>query len=456
MSLPNEIQISKGRGLVMMRRIKGTKHTLGAWVAVLPATLALSTTASVAEAQWIYWTVKFTSTIQRAHLDGSGLQTFETGCEGDIRRFALDVDGDFLYWGDQINGIKRSDVHGRNVVVLIDAASKGIAIDREHRKIYWCGGGVIHRADLDGSNVEIVLDPDGSTEGLALDIRHNYVYWTDWTNGYVRRWQLDSAMHVENLVPTEPAGPEGIALDIARQRMYWADEGSIRCANLDGTAARVLVPDTYANGIALDLDAGKMYWTIEGAVERANLDGSNVETVLEGLGYANDIALDLRPNVITSFTYQGQLKHHGRPVDALCDFQFSLWDDPEEGAAISATLSSSDVSVASGLFAVELDFGGAVFDGTKRWLELAVRCPDGPHDFTVLTPRQPITPTPYAQFSLAAPAFHPVNSTASACLAIDADVRLLREEVNELTARLRRVEEAVAQRDDQTRNEMPR
>ncbi len=440
----------------MLRRMKGMRHTLRVWVTLSLAVVVLSTTASVAHAQWIYWTVKYTPTIQRAHLDGSGVQSFETGCDGDIRRFALDVDGDFLYWGDQINGIKRSDLHGRNVVVLIDAESKGIAVDKEHRKIYWCVGGVIHRADLDGSDAEIVLDPDGSTEGLALDIRHNYVYWTDWTNGYIRRWQLDSAMHVEDLVRTEPAGPEGIALDVARQKMYWADEGSIRCANLDGTAARTLVPDTYANGIALDLNAGKMYWTIEGGVERANLDGSDVETVVEGLGYANDIALDLRPNVVTSFTYQGQLKQDGRPVDALCDFHFSLWDDPEEGAVIGGTLSFSGVSVGSGLFAVELDFGGAVFDGTKRWLEVAVRCPDGPHDFTVLEPRQPITPAPYAQFSLASPAFHPVNQTASACVTFEADVQRLREEVDELTVRLRCLEDLVSERIGEQKNMTPR
>lgn len=240
------------------------------------------------------------------------------------------------------------------------------------------------------------------------------------------------------------------------QKMYWADEGSIRRANLDGTESETLVPDTFANGIALDLDARKMYWTIEGGVERANLDGSNVETVVDGLGYANDIALDLRPTVVTSFIYQGQLKHYGRPVDASCDFIFSLWNDPDEGAVVSSTLSFSGVSVADGLFTVELDFGGAFFDGTKRWLEVAVRCPDGPHDFTVLEPRQPITPVPYAQFSLASSEFHLVDRAASSCLAIDAKVERLRQEVDELTARLRCLEDLVSRRAGEEKNMTPR
>lgn len=440
-----------------MKRVIDSTGRLRRVSTLLPlAAVVLFTTASAAHAQWVYWTIKYTSVIQRAHVDGSDLQNLETGDQGDIRRFALDADLDLMYWGDQRNGIRRSDLNGRNTIDLIDTESKGIALDKEHGKIYWCGGGLIHRADLDGSNSELVLDAPGSTEGLALDVHRGYVYWTDWTNGYIRRWQLDSPLHPEILIETEPAGPEGIALDIARGKMYWADEGSIRRANLDGTAAETLVPDTFANGIALDLDSGKMYWTIEGAVERANLDGSDVEAILNGLGYANDIALDLRPDVFTSFMYQGQLKQGGRVVDAPCDFEFRLWNAPVEGSAIGSPIRFSGLSVESGLFSVELDFGSAAFDGTKRWLELAVRCPDGPHDPTTLDPRQPITAAPYAQYALNSPAFYPASSTASAALSADPDVERVREEVDELTDRLSRLEDLVRERTGERQNATPR
>jgi trimeric autotransporter adhesin len=51
--------------------------------------------------------------------------------------------------------------------------------------------------------------------------------------------------------------------------------------------------------------------------------------------------------------------------------------------------------VTNGLFTVTLDFGSGVFDGSARWLDIAVRT-NGGTTFTALAPRQALTPTPYA------------------------------------------------------------
>lgn len=45
---------------------------------------------------------------------------------------------------------------------------------------------------------------------------------------------------------------------------------------------------------------------------------------------------------------------------------------------------------------VSLEFGASAFTGDKRWLEIAVRSPAGSGSFTTLTPRQPLTASPYA------------------------------------------------------------
>jgi hypothetical protein len=50
--------------------------------------------------------------------------------------------------------------------------------------------------------------------------------------------------------------------------------------------------------------------------------------------------------------------------------------------------------VSNGLFTTLIDFGTA-FDGSSNWLEIAV-LPSGNGSFTTLTPRQQITPMPYA------------------------------------------------------------
>jgi len=98
----------------------------------------------------------------------------------------------------------------------------------------------------------------------------------------------------------------------------------------------------------------------------------------------------------TGFTYQGQLRQSGSPVSGTCDFQFSLWNALTAGTQIGATQGKALVAVTRGLFTVLLDFGGAAFKGDALWLEVKVRCPAGSGTYTTLTPRQALTPAPYA------------------------------------------------------------
>jgi len=105
----------------------------------------------------------------------------------------------------------------------------------------------------------------------------------------------------------------------------------------------------------------------------------------------------------TAFTYQGQLKHAGLPVNSTADFQFSLWDaaDMASGTQVGPTLSVNNVSITNGLFTVTLDFGTGIFTGDARWLQVAVRSPAGSGSYTQLTPWQELTPSPYALNALA-------------------------------------------------------
>ena len=105
----------------------------------------------------------------------------------------------------------------------------------------------------------------------------------------------------------------------------------------------------------------------------------------------------------TAFTYQGQLRSGGSPVNGNCDFQFSLWDAVSGGTQIGATQSKVNMSVSEGFFTIpDLDFG-SVFSGDARWLQIAVRCPAGSGGYTDLSPRQALTAAPYALYSKVAP-----------------------------------------------------
>lgn len=98
----------------------------------------------------------------------------------------------------------------------------------------------------------------------------------------------------------------------------------------------------------------------------------------------------------TAFNYQGSLNTGGTPANGNHDFEFAMFNGG--GVQIGATLTRSNVSIAQGIFAVELDFGNQ-FQGADRFLEIRVR-PSGGGVFVTLVPRQLITSAPHAIRSL--------------------------------------------------------
>lgn len=102
---------------------------------------------------------------------------------------------------------------------------------------------------------------------------------------------------------------------------------------------------------------------------------------------------------IPVFTYQGRLLDDNVAADGLYDIQFKLYDRPYPAIAsqIGSVNTREDVKVNNGYFNTELAFGDNVFNGDKRWLQVAVRPFDSsdPGDYVALSPLQPITPTPY-------------------------------------------------------------
>ena len=83
------------------------------------------------------------------------------------------------------------------------------------------------------------------------------------------------------------------------------------------------------------------------------------------------------------------------------DLKFTVFDAASAGSAVGAPLTNAAVAVSNGVFSVTLDFGGGVFTGADRWLEIGVRT-NGGAAFAVLTPRQAVTPTPYADLAFTA------------------------------------------------------
>jgi hypothetical protein len=105
----------------------------------------------------------------------------------------------------------------------------------------------------------------------------------------------------------------------------------------------------------------------------------------------------------TAFTFQGRLHSGDAPAKGTFDIRFTLFDSAEEGNQIGDTLTIEGVAVSDGTFATRLDFGAGAFDGEARYLQIEVRAAESEEGFTLLSPRQELTPALYALFSAGAP-----------------------------------------------------
>ncbi|MCP4712897.1 MAG: hypothetical protein GY869_30080, partial [Planctomycetes bacterium] len=106
----------------------------------------------------------------------------------------------------------------------------------------------------------------------------------------------------------------------------------------------------------------------------------------------------------TAFTFQGKLTDGGSPANGQYDLEFQLYDALAGGAQVDSTKTKEDINVYDGYFTVTLDFGSLAFNGDARWLQIGVKPWDSGPGFTPLSPRQELTPIPYAIYAANAPA----------------------------------------------------
>ena len=98
----------------------------------------------------------------------------------------------------------------------------------------------------------------------------------------------------------------------------------------------------------------------------------------------------------TAFTYQGRLNNGSSPASGSYDLTFTIYDSLSSPTNVMAgPITNSATAISNGLFTVTLDFGGGVFNGNPRYLEIGVRT-NGASSFAILSPRQLLTATPYA------------------------------------------------------------
>jgi DNA-binding beta-propeller fold protein YncE len=269
--------------------------------------------------------------------DGSDRKVIATGCRYPDG-IAVDVAAGQIYWTNMGNpkandgSVERADLDGRNRTAIVPQGGtftpKQIQLEVKSRKLYWCDreGMRVMRADLDGSNVETLVDasqgdprpgPDATKwcVGVAIDVDGGKVYWTqkgpdNAGKGRILRAGIDvppgqtasNRADIEVLYDGLPE-PIDLDLDLKNRVLYWTDRGDpprgntvnrapMDSGSLDRPAPEIVLTHLMEGiGIALDLAGDRMFVTdFGGNVLEAKLDGSDAKPLLVAQGNLTGIA----------------------------------------------------------------------------------------------------------------------------------------------------------------------
>ncbi len=117
-----------------------------------------------------------------------------------------------------------------------------------------------------------------------------------------------------------------------------------------------------------------------------------ISTALLGLG----LCVNAAQAQTDSFTYQGRLERNGAAYSGTALMQLKIMDAVSGGNLLASTFGA--YAVTNGEFTVTFAaVPASVFNGGNRWIEIGVDDPDvAGLTYVPLTPRQPVTATPYA------------------------------------------------------------
>ena len=252
----------------------------------------------------MYWVDADVGTLQS--LTGSSVDRLVPNVQS-ATSVVVDMVGDKVYWaeqtGDRSGRIRRANLNGTNVELIRDLTSvpQGLALDTANGKLYLTNAqGRVQQMNLNGSGFQPNLIVNlNAPQGIAVDAAGGKVYWTEQTSdrsGRIRRADLNGS-NVQ-LVQELTSVPQGLALDTTNGKLYLTNSwGKVQQMNLDGSGfqSNLIVNLNAPQGIAVDVAGDKIYWTEEGKIRRANLDGSNRQDVVIGLGTPDGIFLQTTP-----------------------------------------------------------------------------------------------------------------------------------------------------------------
>jgi len=231
----------------------------------------------------------------------------------------MDVGDGKLYWvTTTLTGgtLQSADLDGSNRLTLLEEENRlgGVAVDAKRGKIYWTclpesprsafedgeWDGALKRANLDGSEVEILVEyPFGAgtyADQVVVNAADGTVYWSlvgDDFEGVIR-WSMTSAFDEPHDLIRGVGHPRGMALDTTSgHNLYYTVEDELRRVPLWwwGSKSTILTGLDSPTGVAVDSIGYYVYVGTSDGILRAVTDGTNLETLFPDEGQVGSVIL---------------------------------------------------------------------------------------------------------------------------------------------------------------------
>lgn len=226
-----------------------------------------------------------------ADLDGSNLELIyeTTGITG----IDFDKTNNQLYFtrssSKEINRIDPLGENPETLVTLSNGRPDGIQVDPLNGKIFWADNDLdgIGKCNLDGTQVEYVLEELGSgVSDVYLDAS-GQMYWVEYNNELIRKADT-SGLNIQNLIDGNLWDQiRDVAISELDRNVFVVEgQNGIYRTNLDGENRQRIIENTPgAFGLVYDIYGRDLYWSdqAEDKIYRSDQDGNNIEVVFEGV-----------------------------------------------------------------------------------------------------------------------------------------------------------------------------
>lgn len=171
----------------------------------------------------VYWVSVESKSFYRCNFDGSSIETLFSTPESDPVSLSIDTIAQKIYWmsygpGAQKDKIHRANLDGSSREVIVDSLNTPARLLVYKDKVYWTNDVNptlnITRANLDGTNIEVIKHFSGESHPFSfeIDAENDMIYWTDTGLHTVSSMSLSDTTTLEVLISEGITTPTGIAL----------------------------------------------------------------------------------------------------------------------------------------------------------------------------------------------------------------------------------------------------